>query len=181
MRRILTVSGVALVVFEVVVNFASFPLIIELVAVPLVGMGVLITTYAEFRPVEQRTVGFVSTVIAIYGFAALAWTGWVVVRDWHAIDLDTLWREAVLPIWLTLTAGPCVYGLAVFAYYDTAFGRIDRAAVGQSTWRQKAALLSVGRMRLSRLRSINGLHEMDLAGQPSFREARSFLRSQLGS
>lgn len=180
-RRVRTASGVALVAFEVVVNFASFPLVVELVVVPLIGLGVMITAYAEYRPVEPRTLGCVSTIVALYGFAALAWTGWVVASEWDALDVGTLWREVLLPVWLTLTAAPAVYGVAVFAYYDSAFSRIDWSAKGQPAWRQKAALVSVGGMRLSRLRAINGLHHMDVARKQSFREARSFLRSHLGS
>lgn len=171
---LLTTIGVSAFI-EFFVSFQSFPLVVELIAQPVVALCAMTTIVAARRPGQEVLVKATNSVVVGFGFAAVAWVAWNLVTRWNEIDVGGVIREMLMLVWLTPIALAFVYFLALYVGYEQAFGRIDWKANGRSTWRQKVAMLSVAGVRLKRLRRIDGAGQLRVADEATFKGARRVL------
>lgn len=162
----------ASVFVEFFVSFQSFPLVIELIAQPIVAVFAMMAIVAARRPGQEIVVKASSWITISFGLAAVAWVMWNVITRWQEIDGAGVIKEILLPFWLTPIALAFVYLLALYAGYEQAFKRIDWKADERSTWRQKAALVSVAGIRMRKLRRLHGAAQVRLADETSFKGAR---------
>ena len=95
------------------------------------------------------------------------------IDDWSLIDRGLLFREFLLPIWLTPFALLFVFGFAVVAAYEKAFVRMWLGDESHSSLaRQRLALVLRSGLSLSHLRLVAG-REMWIGNAAGFRETWS--------
>ena len=163
-RRLL---GVALIV-EYVANAASFPLFVEIpvqiLAVPCGVIGAL----GPDREEDHRAAKFASRFLVALGVAAIGWGITRLLADWDNIDTGLLWRELVMPFWLTPVALAFMTLLALYFMYEATFSVMgNESAVGLS-WKHRLALLTRCGPRLRAIRTARAAASW-LANDPGFR------------
>ncbi len=166
-RAFLRMLAVVAVV-EFLATLSSFPLWAEVLGQLLAAMAAVIAVQAGTYPRAARTA---NGYLIFFGLAALAWGVWQVVDDWSLIDRGLLFREFLLPIWLTPFALLFVFGFAVVAAYEKAFVRMRFGARDQFPLaRQRLALVLRSGISLSHLRLVAG-REPWIANASGLRES----------
>ena len=159
--------GVA-VIFEFVANAASFSLFVEIPAQTLAVPCGVVAALGSVRHEHRGAGRFASGYLALLGLAALGWGMTRLVTDWKVIDKDLLWRELVMPFWLTPVALAFMALLALyFVYKDTFSDMGSRSAAGLS-WRHRLAVLARCGPRLGAIRTARPAASW-LANDPGFR------------
>ena len=159
--------GVA-VIFEFVANAASFSVFIEIPAQILAVLCGVVAAWGSVRH-EHRDAGrFASGYLVLLGVAAVGWGITRLVADWEVIDKDLLWRELVMPLWLTPAALGFMALLALYFVYEATFSVMSsESAVGLS-WRHRLAVLARCGPRLRAARAARPAATW-LANDPGFR------------
>lgn len=173
---LITTVGVAAVV-EFLSALKSFPLWLELPAqflgVLLAGVAVVAAREPEHAPVRKLANGYV----IIFGFSAVIWSTAHLVADWSNLDLGRIFREFLVPIWLTAVALVYVYGFAILAAYQGFFRRMRIWNRDDPLLRQRLAVTVRANGRLGRLRLLSGLGIQRIAQTHTFRQAWNELGS----
>jgi hypothetical protein len=164
---------------EFYVTLQSFPLVVELLAQPVLLLAITIPVLNANTPTTEGARKAANAITVAYGFASILWVAWNFVARWGEFDLGQLAREFFVPLWLTPAAVMFVYGFAMYAGYEQAFMRIDRKAGDRSTWRLTVALVTSAGIHLGKLRSVHGLLQMRVANEVSFRGARAVIADAL--
>jgi len=109
------------IVLEFIANVYVFPLLIELVAVPLLAALTALAAFAEIREEHKQAKGCFNGLLSIAGLTLL---GYGVYRIWadfeHFAQFSTL-VDFLLPILLTVFFLPFLFVLVVVAAYETVF------------------------------------------------------------
>jgi hypothetical protein len=119
--RVLGLTAIA----ELYVNLAAFPLLIELLLVPIVAVLAVMSAFLAFKPefaIVKRTTDLLLSVI---GLTVLAATAVYVAGSWDSLDKKELALQFGLPVWLTLASLPFVFAFSLIANYQGQFLRID--------------------------------------------------------
>lgn len=159
--------GVA-VIFEFVANAESFSLFIEIPAQILAVPCGVVAAWGSARR-EHRHAGKLSSgYLSLLGLAALGWGITRLVTDWKVIDKDLLWREFVMPLWLTPVALAFMALFALYLVYEATFSVMgSESAVGLS-WRHRLAVLARCGLRPRAARAVRPAASW-LANDPGFR------------
>jgi hypothetical protein len=123
-RRTALATLTVTVVIDFVINLYPFNLVVELLLVLLFAfLGGMLALATE--PEHRQVKGLINFLLAVLGFVLIGHT------ILHIVDapeefatLDNL-RRFLVPILLSLAFLPFVYGVAVFALYDSLFSRLD--------------------------------------------------------
>jgi hypothetical protein len=167
---LITSVGVAAVV-EFLSALKSFPLWLELpaqsLAVLLAGVAVAAAREPEQAPVRKLANGY----LVIFGLSALIWSTAHLAAEWSNLDLGRIFREFLLPIWLTAVALIYVYGFAVLGAYQGFFRGMRIWNRDGPLLRQRLAVMVRANGRLGRLRLLSGLGIQRIARTHTFRQA----------
>lgn len=173
---LITTVGVAAAV-EFLSALKSFPLWLELpaqlLAVLLAGVAVVAAREPKHAPVRKFANGY----LVIFGLSALIWSTTHLVAEWSNLELGRIFREFLLPIWLTSVALVYVCGFAVLAAYQGFFRRMRIWNKDGPLLRQRLAVIVRANGRLGRLRLLSGLGIQRIARTRTFRQAWNELRS----
>lgn len=124
----------------------------ELVVQGVLAVATGVAVYAAFRKEEaaERLAHLVVWVILLL----LLFPATVeMLSNPASFSTATLTKELVLPIWLTLSALPLVFGLSVWFAYAEAFRSMKAASTrGRVSWRVKLVLLVSFHVRLGAVR-----------------------------
>jgi len=150
-RMLIHSLRVALVV-EFVVGLYPFNLLVEMILVPLLFVLGALRAVAgmneEYAPV-RRGLDF---VLAVIGFALLAWTSYAIVHDFHSFASQENFRRFLLPPVLTLAFLPFMYALALYMAYEILFVRLDAFTENKKLARQaKRRIIALCGANLERL------------------------------
>ncbi len=162
---------ISTVYFEFVANLASFPLWLEIPAQFLAVIFVMITVVADRDPEPDCAVSVAHFYLGAFGLAAIGWGISNLVSGWSAIDKSLLWREFVLPLWLTPVALAFLYPLAVFTAYESVFVAMRFGARGERLIGPRLAVTLWSTCRLSRLRILRGPAAWHIGRTGTFRAA----------
>lgn len=110
---------------EFVVNAYTFPLVVELIALPIiflaVGAQAVSKTLPEFSdPKFDPTRTLLAVIIALYGFILLGFSLWSAVTHLGEIASIRSLKEFALPIFLTIWFVPFIYLMRVYAVVEQA-------------------------------------------------------------
>ena len=173
---LITTVGIAAVV-EFLSALRSLPLWLELpaqfLAVLLAGVSVVAAREPEQAPVRKLANGY----LIIFGLSAVIWSTAHLVADWSNLDLGQIFREFLVPIWLTAVALVYVYGFAILAAYQGFFRRMRIWNKDGPLLRQRLAVTVRANARLERLRLLSGLGIQRIARTHTFRQAWNELGS----
>lgn len=160
-----------LALVEFLVSLKSFPIWLELpgqgLALVFGLVGVVAEREPQYGPVKRLANGY----LTFFGFGALGWSIYYLLKDRSMIDLPSLGQELLLPVWLTGFALMFVYAFAVVAAYQGAFLRMRFWKKDGPQWKQRLALLLRSHIRLGRLRLWNGAGLGRIANAGTFRSA----------
>lgn len=114
----------ATVVVQFLIDEYSFPLGVEFLLVPLLTLLAVLHAIAKAEPRYEKVERFCAGVL---GLVVIAYFGNAVIQLASHLDefarYETM-REFLTPIFLSIAFLPVVYGLAVYAAYETAFGML---------------------------------------------------------
>ena len=159
--------GVA-VIFEFVANAESFSLFIEIPAQILAVPCGVVAAWGSARREHRHAGKLASGYLSLLGLAALGWGITRLVTDWKVIDRDLLWREFVMPLWLTPVALAFMALFALYLVYEATFSVMgSESAVGLS-WRHRLAVLARCGLRPRAARAVRPAASW-LANDPGFR------------
>lgn len=117
-RRVIETVGVG-AVFEFFINLKVLSLPLELVLQVFLLFVILLDVVARQKEEHKAVVKLTTTVLAVVGVALTAFTVRALILDWDTLDLNELVGQLLLPVWLTASAVPCVYLIALYAGYES--------------------------------------------------------------
>ena len=158
----------AAVIFEFVANAASFSLFVEIPAQILAVPCGVVAALGSVRHEHRGAGRFASGYLALLGLAALGWGITRLVADWKVIDKDLLWRELVMPLWLTPVALTFMALLALYFVYEATFSVMGSEPAAGLSWRHRLAVLARCGPRLRATRAVRPAASW-LANDPGFR------------
>lgn len=173
--RRLTFSTIGIAAFiEFFVNLYVLSLagefFLQLVLLVLSLMVAVAGNKPEHRPVKVLC----EVLLAGIGFALLHYTIRQAYGSWAEADLKQLGLEFMVPIWLTLGFLPFIYGVSVYAGYDSAFRGINRATNDRRTrWRSRLAIISVLHLKTRKVNRFGWNWADRLAATSSLKAARA--------
>jgi hypothetical protein len=123
-RRTALATLTVTVVIEFLINLYPFNLMVELLLVPfmaLIGGMLALAAEPQYRQIKK----LLEVLLGVLGFVLIGYTILHIIdAPEEFITLDNL-RRLLAPILLSLAFLPFVYGVAVFALYDSLFSRLD--------------------------------------------------------
>ena len=178
-RVVLQTFGVTLLIDFLLNDLFVLSLPAELALQVGVTFLVLMSLVAGQKTEFQRVKTMADILLALIGFALLGFIVLQFVKQWGVVTTQATLLEFVLPIWLTMSFLPFIYGVSLFVAYGSAFRSIDRAALDASldrSWRAKLAVLTVLRGRRLDASAFTGGWAREAASAPSIRDARRVVK-----
>lgn len=113
------VKGVILL--EFLISKYTFPLVVELILIPVAALIVMLSTYAQREDKNSDVAKFMTGLQAFLGFIIISFAVFSAVNDFGNLrSLDTA-RFILLPPLLSLLLVPFVYFLGIYAAYERLF------------------------------------------------------------
>jgi len=158
---------------EVFINLYVLGLWIEVLL--LLPALVVLSSLSVVAGSEQRFASvktLIDTVLALVGFALIAYVVLQIVTNWQDFDKSGALLKFVLPVWLTIGILPFIYPLGLWVAYDGTFKRIDFATDEPRKRRQaKLALTLRLRFRTQDISAFTVYWAEQAAAATSFRDA----------
>lgn len=128
---------------EFFINIAPMNLAAEFLLQPFMA-GLMMLSAAAVWKEEQRAVKKrMDTVVALTGFAILAYATREVYFGWGRLDKEALLLQLALPVWLSIGLLPYICAVSLTANYGMAFVRMKSMAGSRKvSWRIKLALIA---------------------------------------
>lgn len=116
------VSVTAVLVF--ITELHTFPLIVELIALPVVTVIALTGEVAKHRPEHAQVARLLACTTTVIGFAYLGFSLFKTVEQWQKVATWTAVSEFVVPVLLSLGFLPFLYGWRTYVAYNSMFTTI---------------------------------------------------------
>ena len=126
-RSWITNTFTFLIVIEFLTSTYTFPLLAELLFVPFVAIVAMMVVVAERNPEQKQVVSFLNWVMALAGFAMIAYATRQFLGDTGSLDFTNMAESFLLPILLSLLTIPFFYALFIYVSYENAFIRFQWA------------------------------------------------------
>lgn len=101
-------------------GLVSFPLIVELVMLPVIALVATVGAYAATNAEYSQVRHLMDRALAVAGFLLLGLTFAQLAATWAAVDWHHVALTFYLPIWLTAAALPFVYLLGRYSEWEVA-------------------------------------------------------------
>jgi hypothetical protein len=172
-RALKRVVGLTAIV-ESYVNLGSFPLLVELVLVPVAVFLVVMSGFAGLSAEHAIVKRWADRLLGVIGLALLVGAAGYLASAWDSLDKTKLALQFMVPVSLTAVSLPFVFVFSLYANYQSHFARFDWMKKGDARARRRAKLallLSYG-LRNHELAAFSGRAISDLGNANSWREAR---------
>ena len=116
------VSVTAVLVF--VTGLHTFPLIVELIALPVVTLIALTGEFARHRPEHAHVARLLGCTTTVIGLSYLGFSLLKTVEHWQKAATWAIISELVMPILLSLGFLPFLYGWRTYVAYNSMFATI---------------------------------------------------------
>ncbi|GAD51096.1 hypothetical protein NT2_17_00130 [Caenibius tardaugens NBRC 16725] len=120
-KEIFTVATVLTFITEL----QSFPLLVELIALPAVAFIVMAAEVAKHRPEHASDTKLFGAITAMIGLGYFGFSLWMTIAEWQK---NATWANALefaLPIWLSVGFLPFLYGWRIYIAYSETFVTIS--------------------------------------------------------
>ena len=112
------------VVLVFITGLHAFPLIVELIALPLVTVIALTGEVAKHRPEHAAVARLLGCMTAAIGFSYFGFSLLMTVEQWQKAATWTTVSEFVIPVLLSLGFLPFLYGWRTYVAYNSMFATI---------------------------------------------------------
>ncbi len=113
-----------IVILEFIANFYSFPLLMELIIIPIMTIVVVSQIYTKDKPEYKAVEKIFRFLTSIFGLTVLIYSTYKIYQGFgEVVNLSTL-KSFLLPIFLTITFIPFIYFVALWSLYETMLLRI---------------------------------------------------------
>lgn len=116
------VSVTAALVF--VTGLHTFPLIVELIALPVITLIALTGEFAKRQPEHAQVARLLGCTTSAIGFSYLGFSLFTTVEQWKKAATWATASEFVIPVLLSLCFLPFLYGWRTYIAYDSMFATI---------------------------------------------------------
>ena len=127
-RKILTDSIKIIIFLEFLVNTYTFPLIVELIIVPLLTSIAMIDAVATRNEEHALVAKLAKRVQTVIGFVIIGIAIYRAVTDFQNLKSVDTFRSIVLAPLLSVLMFPFIYIMLVFSQYELVFLRLDFGA-----------------------------------------------------
>lgn len=108
---------------EFLFSFYTFPLVIELIILPLITLLVLMQSYImrkQYQKSEDKiTVSCINQTLSLAGYIIFIYVLWMTVKDYQNLFSIATLKTFLLPILLTTLSIPYFYVIALIVEYDS--------------------------------------------------------------
>jgi len=168
------------VLVEFYVNLQVFGFVQELLLLPVVtSLGVLdqfAGTDAKYRPAKR----LFDVILAGIGLAVVTYVTIMLIANWHRQNPTHYVRELALPVWLTISAVPYIFGVSLFFNYQGAFRRLAQSSKDATAVRRaKLALVLELNVRSHLVGAFYDPWITRLTEARNFTDARSVVRQSV--
>lgn len=161
-RDVVSVTGVLLFITEL----HSFPLVVELIALPTVTFIALTGEVAKYKPEHAQVAKLLGCVTGVIGLSYFGFSLWKTIEAWRETATFAIVLEFLIPIMLSVGFLPFLYGWRAYVAYSSMFTTksifgIDEGLVPYARWlavtriRSDLALLDRWRMAIQASRPSN--------------------------
>ncbi|WP_230483831.1 hypothetical protein [Sphingomonas sp. Leaf21] len=132
---IVTVTGILVFITELY----SFPLLVEIIALPVVTMIVMTAEMAKRKPDDAPAAKLLGCVASFIGFSYLGFSLWKSFQSWSTTATWANGLEFLIPILLSLGFLPFLYGWRTYVAYSEMFTTLsvfglDKALIPYARW-----------------------------------------------
>lgn len=114
----------ASVIVSFFVNLYSFPLVVELLLVPLLALLVALQTFAQLKEEYKILRAPLDSVLATIGLAILVYVAYAIYSDFYSFVSFQIAKDFAVPPALSLLFLPITYGFVLLLRYESLFGRL---------------------------------------------------------
>lgn len=117
----------------------SFPLIVELIALPFVTIVFLMSEMAKHKPEHAPVAKLMSCLSSLIGLSYIGFSLWKSVELWRDTFTWANWLELTIPIILSIAFLPFLYAWRTYIAYNEMFATIsifaiDKALMPYARW-----------------------------------------------
>lgn len=124
-RDVLSVTGGLLFIAEL----HTFPLIVELIALPVVTVIALTCEVAKQKPEHAQVAKLLGCATGIIGFSYFGFSLWRTIETWREAATWHVALEFLIPILLSLGFLPFLYGWRAYVAYSSMFATISNFGI----------------------------------------------------
>jgi hypothetical protein len=106
-------------ILEFIVTFYSFPLVIELILLPVTTLVVIGSVFAGRDPKTAKAKRVMDGILVLFGIILVGYTAYMLFTDTAEIAQEQTLYDFSIPPMLTLCFFPFLFGLVVFTTYET--------------------------------------------------------------
>lgn len=141
-RDVVSITGILLFITELY----TFPLVVELIALPVVTVIVLAGEMAKSNPEHASVAKLLGCVAGATGLSYFGFSAWKTAEAWREAATWSVASEFLIPIILSLGFLPFLYGWRAYVAYSSMFSTIsifgiDEGLVPYARW------LAISRIR----------------------------------
>ena len=116
-------------IFLFITELQSFPLLVEIIALPIVTFLVFMNEVAKLKPEHAPVSKFLSTIVGLIGISYFAFSVWKTASKFAETATWANALEFLIPIALSLGFLPFLYTWRVWVAYNSAFATISIAGL----------------------------------------------------
>jgi hypothetical protein len=120
-RDVVSVTGVLLFIAEL----HTFPLAVELIALPVVTFIALTGEVAKREPAHAQVAKLLGCATGVIGFSYFGFSLWRTIESWREAATWDVALEFLVPILLSLGFLPFLYGWRTYVAYSSVFSTIS--------------------------------------------------------
>jgi hypothetical protein len=120
-RDIITIT----VIFLFITELHSFPLVVEIVALPIVTFLVIMNEVAKLKPEHAPVSKFLGTIVGLIGISYFAFSIWTTTAKFAETATWANALEFLIPIALSVGFLPFLYAWRVWVAYNSTFATIS--------------------------------------------------------
>ncbi len=124
-RNILTDNLKFTIIVEFIISSFTFHLIAEIIILPFVSFLIILEVMTGINNEYQRVNKFISSLLAIMGFAFLGLTLKIAIETYSELGLIDLLVSFCIPVFFSIAYIPMAYGFGVYAKYEMVFIRMS--------------------------------------------------------
>jgi hypothetical protein len=157
-------DGIRLIaVLEFVLNVYTFPLLVELILLPVLAALAILSAVADTEKRFHSVKRLITGILALYGIGLVVYALASIILSFHDFASFKRLEDFLVPIVLTLLAIPFYYLFALIMLYESLFTRLNMRVRNPKLQRfAKLAILKACGFRLAKARRFakDGLHEI---------------------